>query len=107
MPEGDSGSSEYDSNTINAANPMARFAHRTRIKKSILAVADRLDAGHVFDYGCGSGHFVEELNRIKPGCAVGYEPYMDCERPAVYQKFDEAKAQGPFLRSRCLRQSSI
>ena len=68
--------SSYDSHTINSSNPLARYAHRNRLKRSIKLALPRLSNGMLLDYGCGSGVFVSELNSLVSECAVGYEPFM-------------------------------
>lgn len=90
----------YDAETINAANPLARFAHRNRVKRSIALAVERMgESGKLLDYGCGSGVFVRAMLAMRDGCAVGYEPFMS-ERTAaglpIYQSLDEAAAHGPF-----------
>jgi 16S rRNA G1207 methylase RsmC len=57
----------YDALTINSPNLFARYAHRNRIKKGLRYVIPRLELGNILDYGCGSGVFVSEINKIKPG----------------------------------------
>lgn len=89
----------YDQQTVNSPNPLARYAHRNRLKKSIdLALAKCRD-GVILDYGCGSGHFIAEMLRHRPGAAVGYEPYMT-ERAAgglpIHRTLDELMDLGPF-----------
>lgn len=91
--------SEYDAATINSPNPLARHAHRTRVRRSLGFVRERLDAGKVLDYGCGSGVMVASLLEDKPDCAVGYEPFMEerCQPDLpIYKTFDEVRDQGPF-----------
>jgi SAM-dependent methyltransferase len=67
----------YNKNTINSSNPFVRYAHRNRIERAIKYVIPRLELGKVLDYGCGTGVFVDALNRIKSNSAFGYEPYME------------------------------
>ena len=89
----------YDDNTINSKNPLARFAHRTRVRKSIKFVRSRINKGRILDYGCGSGVFVQKINKIKPSTAYGYEPYMKertGEMLPIYKDFDSLKSYGPF-----------
>ena len=74
----------YEKQTLDNPNPIARFAHRTRFKKSAALVLDGLKPGAtVFDYGCGQGRFLHELTRSlasQPAHAdtkfLGYDPYM-------------------------------
>ena len=69
--------SNYDAQTINSRNPIARFSHRTRVEKSIGLAKDRIEFGRFLDYGCGSGVFVERMNRLRSEIAYGYEPFME------------------------------
>ena len=91
--------SNYDAATINSPNPLARYAHRTRVRRSLEYVRQLLPHGKVLDYGCGSGVMIAALIDEKPGCAVGYEPFMSerC-RPGlpIYAAMDEVRAHGPF-----------
>ena len=74
----------YEKQTLDNPNPIARFAHRTRFKKSASLVLDGLKPGAtVFDYGCGQGRFLHELTRAfadRPEHAdtrfLGYDPFM-------------------------------
>jgi trans-aconitate methyltransferase len=66
----------YDAQTMNAPNPLVRFAPRNRIRRSLALAPPRLGSGKLLDYGCGSGVFVSEVIARHPGCAVGYEPFM-------------------------------
>jgi hypothetical protein len=68
--------SNYDQQTINSRNPLARYAHRTRVKRSVQLATPRVGLGKIMDYGCGSGVFLSKMNSIREGAAVGYEPYM-------------------------------
>lgn len=91
--------SEYDAATINSPNPLARYAHRTRVRRSLGYVRARLDGGRVLDYGCGSGVMVAALVDERPGCAVGYEPFMaERCRPGlpIYATREELRREGPF-----------
>ncbi|HTP40146.1 MAG TPA: methyltransferase domain-containing protein [Steroidobacteraceae bacterium] len=91
--------SDYGSQTVHSKNPFARFAHRSRIEKSI-CLARRLATGRILDYGCGSGLFVERMNRTGGNLAVGYEPFMD-ERTAnglpIFREYEAVRSYGPFL----------
>lgn len=68
----------YATNTINASNPFARYAHRTRVKVSLSLTHELLAPGAtLLDYGCGDGHFLRELLLAEGAVrAVGYEPYL-------------------------------
>ncbi|TWU00014.1 bifunctional 3-demethylubiquinone-9 3-methyltransferase/ 2-octaprenyl-6-hydroxy phenol methylase [Botrimarina colliarenosi] len=91
--------SEYDAATINSPNPLARYAHRTRVRRSLELVRGRLDAGRVLDYGCGSGVLIASLESERPGSAVGYEPFMAerCQAGLpIFATMDEVRGQGPF-----------
>ena len=89
----------YDDNTINSVNPLARFAHRTRVKKSIRYAKAMIENGKILDYGCGSGVFIQNINEIKQNIAYGYEPFMD-ERKGdglpIYKDFDSLKQYKPY-----------
>ena len=89
----------YNTQTINAPNPIARFAHRSRIKQSIHLALPFLKNGTVLDYGCGTGHFVAEMLKRRAGCAVGYEPYMDerCGKDLpIYREMIDVEKHMPF-----------
>lgn len=91
--------SNYDAQTINSRNPLARFAHRTRVKKSVGYAKGLVQRGKILDYGCGSGVFINEMNKLQAGTAFGYEPFM-AERTQgglpIYRDFDDLKPHGPF-----------
>jgi SAM-dependent methyltransferase len=70
------GNRKYENHTINSPNPLARYAHRSRIKRCVEYIVPRLKIGNVLDYGCGTGVFISVLNNIKPNSAFGYEPFM-------------------------------
>jgi 2-polyprenyl-3-methyl-5-hydroxy-6-metoxy-1,4-benzoquinol methylase len=89
----------YDKQTINSPNPLARFAHRSRFRKSIQLVLSKLPYGRVLDYGCGSGVFVKEMLARRPHCAVGYEPFMTERTSAdlpIYSRIDDVESIGSF-----------
>lgn len=89
----------YDANTFNSPNPIARFAHRNRLRRSLGYARSRLAAGPVLDYGCGSGAFVAALDDFQPGCVYGYEPFMGerCrEGLAIYSSIQEVRSWAPF-----------
>jgi hypothetical protein len=92
----------YDRQTIDSPNPIARYAHRSRIRKSLRIALSKLSTPsrqRVLDYGCGSGVFISELNTVRPDCAVGYEPFMaDRTSPAlpIYSRIEDIESMGPF-----------
>lgn len=89
----------YDAQTINAANPLVRFAHRHRIRQSLALALPRMGCGKLLDYGCGSGVFLSEIILRRPGCAVGYEPIMTERTHASLPIFDtlaELELEGPY-----------
>ncbi|GHV06876.1 hypothetical protein FACS189485_16160 [Spirochaetia bacterium] len=91
---------QYEKNTVNSPNPFARLSHRNRVKKCVTFIVPRLELGKVLDYGCGTGLFVSILNSIKPGIAIGYEPYITekFERDAkIFSSFDDILSLKPFF----------
>lgn len=89
----------YDEQTVNSPNPLARYAHRNRLKKSIQLALSKCKGGVILDYGCGSGHFIAEILKHRPGGAVGYEPFMK-ERTAqglpIHRSINELSHIGEF-----------
>lgn len=68
----------YDRQTINSPNPLARFAHRSRVAKSV-ALAEKYlpQKGVVVDFGAGTGLFLSALGARRSDamlCAI--EPFM-------------------------------
>lgn len=91
--------SSYESNTVNARNPIVRYTHRNRIKRSVELACHKRGGGRVLDYGCGSGIFVSLLNSLEFETAIGYEPYMKerCkEELPVYSDLEEINNNGPY-----------
>ncbi len=89
----------YNRQTVDSRNPLARYAHRNRLKKSIELTLDKYQGGVILDYGCGSGLFVSEMLKRFPGGAAGYEPFMN-ERVAeglpIYRSIDDVHRLGRF-----------
>ena len=68
----------YDRQTINSPNPLARFAHRSRVAKSV-ALAEKylLPKGVVVDFGAGTGLFLSTLGGRRPDVDLyAIEPFM-------------------------------
>lgn len=66
----------YAKQTVDSPNPVARYAHRSRLKKSIELARKKIGNGRALDFGCGSGFFVSEFEGLFPGRVFGFEPYM-------------------------------
>ena len=70
--------SNYERNTTQSVNPLARFAHRTRVKFSS-ALVDKWAplGGAVVDFGAGTGLFINSLHSRRDDLHLcGGEPYM-------------------------------
>lgn len=84
--------------TIDSPNPLARYAHRVRLQKSLALALGRTGSAKVLDYGCGSGAFVSAVLGLKKEI-VGYEPFME-ERSAprlpIYSSMADVEARGPY-----------
>ena len=68
----------YDRQTVNTPNPLARFAHRSRVAKSV-ALADKYlpQKGVVVDFGAGTGLFLSTLGDKRPDATLfAIEPFM-------------------------------
>jgi hypothetical protein len=87
---------EYERNTVDASNVVARFAHRRRVAYSARLALQLVGTGPMLDYGCGTGSLVEFVNQARPQLAVGYEPFMATNRPGVYRDFGEIAARAPY-----------
>jgi 2-polyprenyl-3-methyl-5-hydroxy-6-metoxy-1,4-benzoquinol methylase len=72
------GQSNYQRHTTDSVNPLARFAHRRRVKFSIELVDKWAPLrGSVVDFGAGTGLFINSLhNRRVDLHLCGIEPYM-------------------------------
>jgi len=83
----------YNRQTIDTANPIARYAHRRRYKLSIdRAAAEVPDAGTVLDYGCGDGAFLNALADARPDLSLlGYDPESG-HVPERYTPVDDVAA---------------
>jgi hypothetical protein len=88
----------YAEQTFNASNPIARYSHRNRLRRSVALALPRM-RGRLLDYGCGSVMFINAINGLRPGSAIGYEPFM-AERQfsdlPIYREMDEVISRCPF-----------
>lgn len=66
----------YSRQTLDSANPIARYAHRQRYRLSLdRAAAEVRQGGTVLDYGCGEGTFLKALAEVRPDLQLlGYDP---------------------------------
>lgn len=98
--------SNYDAETINSRNPIARYAHRNRVERSVSLALPLLDdmkasggGGRLLDFGCGSGVFVARISALRPLSAFGFEPFMT-ERTQtalpIATTMAGAEANGPY-----------
>lgn len=75
----------YEEQTIQSANPLARYAHRERLAKG-LQLADLFseEGAIVIDFGTGQGEFLHRLGQRRPDVSLmGYEPYMSPLYPEI------------------------
>ena len=100
-PEPDRGApvTSYAQQTIDSPNPVVRYAHRSRMRRSLELALTRLGSGKLLDYGCGSGVFLAEVLARHPGRAVGYEPFMaeraDTGLP-IHATLEPIERSGPY-----------
>jgi 2-polyprenyl-3-methyl-5-hydroxy-6-metoxy-1,4-benzoquinol methylase len=75
----------YEKQTVDNPNPIARFAHRTRMRKSKRLVGPFLiGSATLLDYGCGQGRYLHNLAMEIKGdqpqvTLLGYDPYMSAK----------------------------
>jgi SAM-dependent methyltransferase len=89
----------YEKQTLNTPNPIARYAHRNRLKRVISLVISQPYIRKVLDYGCGSGAFIEAIQGKNGIKAFGFEPIMKERAGAdslIYSDFSSVNAEGPF-----------
>lgn len=75
----------YEEQTVKSGNPLARYAHRTRMAMAVnLVTGVSAKYGTVFDFGAGPGLFLHALGKARPDVTlVGYDPYMEPTCPEV------------------------
>lgn len=68
----------YQDQTVNTQNPIARYAHRARLRRSIRYASELLRVGGcMLDFGCGTGDFLRAFKAVRPDAALlGYEPFL-------------------------------
>ena len=73
----------YEKQTVDSPNPLARFAHRTRIQKSLAIVDEHLRRGGKFaDFGAGTGLLLSEFGKRRPDATLfGIEPFQTPYHP--------------------------
>lgn len=75
----------YEKQTVDSPNPIARFAHRTRLNKSKRLLMPLLaEPAVLLDYGCGQGRFLHDIaadiNQQRPRVELlGYDPYQSAQ----------------------------
>ena len=89
----------YDQETINSKNMFARYSHRTRFKIGLEFIESRLVLGKVLDFGCGTGAFISQVNAIKKGAIIGYEPFyeerFESDLP-IYSEYEDLFKHAPY-----------
>jgi SAM-dependent methyltransferase len=73
----------YEKQTVDSPNPLARFAHRARIQKSLTIVDEYLPGGGRFaDFGAGTGLLLSEFGKRRPDASLfGIEPFQTPYHP--------------------------
>ena len=68
----------YADQTFNTPNPIARYAHRSRLRRSLAYANEVLPQGaSLIDFGCGTGDFLNALKLIRPDASlIGFDPYL-------------------------------
>lgn len=73
----------YEKQTVDNPNPIARFAHKARMRRSMQLVESFLPgSATLLDYGCGQGRFLGELAPELNGQTItllGYDPYQSAQ----------------------------
>ncbi|KAA0098128.1 methyltransferase domain-containing protein [Mycolicibacterium sp. P1-18] len=73
----------YERQTLDHPNPVARFAHRARMRRSTRLIQPYLTgSATLLDYGCGQGRFLSELAPQftgQPITLLGYDPHQSAQ----------------------------
>jgi cyclopropane fatty-acyl-phospholipid synthase-like methyltransferase len=91
----------YADSTYNSKNPLKRFAHRMRLRKSLNLIPSNSNNIRLLDFGCGDGIFLNNLNARTSykGELFGYEPYMSSvsnNSVVIMQDWIEVKQKAPY-----------
>lgn len=89
----------YDLQTLRSPNPLARFAHRSRLERARRLVCSRPGVRRILDYGCGSGEFLASLSTHTELELIGYEPFMQersAEQLPIHTDLKAVHALAPF-----------
>lgn len=75
----------YEEQTVNSGNPLARFAHRTRMSMAINLVSELCpERGTVADFGAGPGLFLHALGETRPDVTlIGHDMFMAPAFPEI------------------------
>ena len=68
----------YVDQTFDTPNPIARYAHRSRLRRSLIYAAEFLEKNaSLIDFGCGTGDFLNAMKRVRPDASLtGVDPYQ-------------------------------
>ncbi|RFU47642.1 methyltransferase domain-containing protein [Paraburkholderia sp. DHOC27] len=75
----------YEEQTVNAPNPLARFAHRTRMVVALdLAIQACPEHATVLDFGAGPGLFLHTLGQARRDVhLIGHDPFVASGFPEI------------------------
>jgi SAM-dependent methyltransferase len=75
----------YEEQTVMSGNPLARYAHRTRLAVALELVSEHCPQdGTVVDFGSGPGLLLHVLGELRRDILlIGYDPYMSPVHPEV------------------------
>lgn len=82
----------YGQQTFNARNPLVRYAHRSRAKKSLDLILDHLPMkGTIVDFGAGEGHILSLVNQRCPEATLYAVEFKEIQKPYIQQVSDLAE----------------
>jgi 2-polyprenyl-3-methyl-5-hydroxy-6-metoxy-1,4-benzoquinol methylase len=75
----------YEEQTVNSSNPLARFAHRTRMVVALeLAIRFCPEHATVLDFGAGPGLFLHTLGMARRDLSlIGHDPFVASGFPEI------------------------